>query len=114
MIEPFDDLFLSLSDQQKIVALAWLSHELTIHGRGFGLDLVGNDQIAAFKGLNELQHKISQDIGHLAQGTNRQGGEDILQTLRGTAAHYGLASHLRSSFAFLLRVAQQRREQPAS
>ena len=113
MIEPFDDLFLSLSDQQRIVALAWLSHELTIRGRAFALDFVGKQQIAAFKGLNELQHKISQNIGHLAEGTNRQSGEDILQTLRGTAAHYGLASHLRSSFAFLLRVAQRRGEQPA-
>jgi hypothetical protein len=101
MSEPFDDLFLSFSDQQKIVALAWLSHELTIHGRAFGLDFVGKEQIAAFTGLNELQHKISQNIGHLGQGTNCYTGEQVLQALRGTAAHYGLASHLRSSLSRL-------------
>jgi len=101
MIEPFDNLFLSSSDQQKIVLLAWLSHDLTIHGRAFGLDLAGQQQIAGFKGLNELQHKISQNIGHLGQGTNCYASEQVLQILRGKAAHYGLASHLRSSFSRL-------------
>jgi hypothetical protein len=65
MNEPFDDLFLSSSDQQKIVLLAWLSHDLTIHGRVFSLDLVGEEQVTAFRGLNEIQHHISQNIGHV-------------------------------------------------
>jgi hypothetical protein len=99
MSDPFDDLFLSLSDQQKIATLAWLSHDLTIHGRAFALDLVDKEQIAAFKGLNELQHKISQNIAHLAQRTNRYTGKELLQILRGTAAHHGLAAHLRSFFS---------------
>ena len=72
--------FVSSSDTQKIVQLAWLSHELTIYGRCDWLELTGQEQTASFKRLNELQHRIGQDIGHLAQGTNRLSAE-----------HYGLS-----------------------
>jgi hypothetical protein len=91
------ELFLSFSDQQKIVFLANLSHDLTIHGRCVWLDLTGDDQISALKGLNELQHQISQNISHLANGTNTYSGELVWRILHGTAAQYGLSAHLRSS-----------------
>jgi hypothetical protein len=42
------------------VFLGWLSHEPTIHGRGFALDLVGEKAIALFKGLNEAQNTPNQ------------------------------------------------------
>jgi hypothetical protein len=89
--------FLAFSDQQKIVFLADLSHHLTIHGRGVWLDLVGEEQTRAFKGLNELQHKISQNISHLAAGTNTYSGELVWTILLETAAQYGLSAHLRQS-----------------
>jgi hypothetical protein len=89
--------FSSSSDQHKIVLLAWLSHELTIHGRCFAMDLSGQKAIDAFKGLNELQHTISNDIGHLAKGTNRKSGEVILQCLEVIASQCGLSADLRWS-----------------
>ena len=95
---------LSSSDTQKIVFLGWLSHELTIYGRCYWLDLTGQEQTASFKGLNELQHKISQDIGHLAQGTNRFSAEQIWESLQQTAACYGLSGDLRQSLERLSSV----------
>jgi hypothetical protein len=97
MNDPSNNWFRSRSDPEKIAFLAWLSHDLTIHGRAFGLDLDGNQAVRAFRGLNELQHKISQNIGHLSEGTNRYGGELIWQILHETAANYGLSAHLQTS-----------------
>jgi hypothetical protein len=97
MNEPLERWFSSSSDQEKIVFLAQLSHDLTIHGRAFEMDYLGKEQIAAFKGLNELQHGIAQHIAHLAAGTNRRSGDDIWQSLHGKAAHYRLSAHLRQS-----------------
>jgi hypothetical protein len=97
MNESMKELFLSFSEQQKIVFLADLSHDLTIHGRVVWLDLEGDDQTCALKGLNELQHQISQNISHLANGTNTYSGELVWRILHGTAAQYGLSAHLRSS-----------------
>ena len=51
------EFFLALPNQQKMIFLARFLNDLTIHGRGFGLDLTGEIQIAAFKGLNELNIK---------------------------------------------------------
>lgn len=89
--------FCSCSDQQKISFLAWLSHDLTIHGRGFGLDHRGDVVVRAFKGLNELQHQISQNIGHLNDRTNEYDGDLIWRILYDTAARHGLSAHLQSS-----------------
>ena len=44
----------SLPDSDKLIFLAEVMGHLTIHGRAFGLDLSGEKQIRAFKGLNEL------------------------------------------------------------
>jgi hypothetical protein len=51
------EFFLALPNQQKMIFLARFLNDLTIHGRGFGLDLTCEIQIAAFKGLNELNIK---------------------------------------------------------
>ena len=103
-MERLKQRFVSSSDVQKIVFLARLSHSLTIHGRAFWLDLIGEEQTAAFKGLNELQHKISQDIGHLAEGTNCFPAQDIWESLQETAAHYRLSAHLQQSLVGLSSV----------
>jgi len=57
--------FCVCSNREKISFLAWPSHDMTMQGRGFGHYLEGDVAVRAFKGLNELQHQISQNIGHL-------------------------------------------------
>jgi hypothetical protein len=47
--------YLELSDGNKQIFLALVSNHLTIHGRFVGLEVHGEGQIQAFKGLNELQ-----------------------------------------------------------
>ena len=103
-LERLKQWLLSSSDIQRIVFLAWLSHELTIHGRGFWLDLTGKEQAAAFHGLNELQHTISQNIGHLARGTNHISAENLWKILEHTAANYGLSPHLQRSLESLSSI----------
>jgi hypothetical protein len=95
------EFFSALPDQIKIIFLARLSNDLTIDGRGFGLDLTGEIQIAAFKGLNELQHQISQHIAHLADGSNTYSSEALWEILQGTAANHRLAPHLTESLVGL-------------
>jgi hypothetical protein len=96
--------FLASTDMRKVSFLAWLSNQLTVHGRCFALDLRGEEQTKAFKGLNELQHKISQEIGHLADGTKAMSAEHVWEGLHGTAEHYGLSAVLRQSLEFLASV----------
>jgi len=55
--------YLGLQDTSKQIFLALVSNSLTVHGRECGLDLSGETQIEAFKGLNEFQHQLS---GHIA------------------------------------------------
>jgi hypothetical protein len=55
-IDELRSLYLVLPDSDKRIFLAFVSYQLTIHGRCFALDLKGVEQINAFKGLNELQH----------------------------------------------------------
>jgi hypothetical protein len=97
--EPFS-LYLSLNDQLKQVFLAILSSNLTIHGRSFGLDLTGEKQINAFKGLNELQHQISQHISAIGLGIQRYPDTVLCEILQEKAARYGLSAHLTKSLQF--------------
>jgi hypothetical protein len=101
MSQELSNWFSSCSDKEKIVFLAWLSHQLTIHGRSFGVGSEVREANRAFKGLNELQHTISQNIAHLAAGTNARTGEFVLEALDSKANHYGLAAHLRQSLQWL-------------
>jgi hypothetical protein len=89
--------YLSLTDSSKQIFLAFVSNDLTIHGRGFGLDLPVEQQSRAFKGLNELQHQISGHIAGLGLGRDRYPDDVLWQILAETAAAYGLANHLKSS-----------------
>ena len=102
--------FKSLPDQSQVAFLASLSHEITICGREFGLDLVGDNTIAAFKGLNELQHQISQHIGHLADGSQRYPDEVFLNILREKAKTYGPAAHLDRSVQHMVSRTVERSE----
>lgn len=108
MSELLKSWFLYCTDQEKLVLLACLSHELTIHGRAIGMDLVGSKQIQAFKGLNELQHQISQHVAHLGDGTNDRSGEQIFESLQGCTAHYRLSPCLKQSLDRLERIAKSR------
>ena len=68
---------MSLADEQKMVFLSMLSHDLTIHGRAFALDLDGQQLIDAFKRLNELQHQISSQIVGIGTGKEHYSDEAI-------------------------------------
>lgn len=91
------DWYLSLTDSSKQIFLAFVSHDLTIHGRGFGLDLTVEQQCRAFNGLNELQHQISSHIAALGLGRDRYPDDVLWQILVETAAAYGLTRHLNHS-----------------
>ena len=94
------DLYLGLPDRQKQIFLLIVSYELTIHGRSFGLDLVGEKQIQAFEGLNELQHQISQHVAGIAVGRDRYPDEAFWKILHETAESHGLSAHLTQSITF--------------
>ncbi len=94
------DWYLGLPDARKQIFLAIVSNHLTIHGRAFGLDLVGEIQIRAFKGLNELQHQISQHIAAIGLGRDRYPDSVLWQILQEKAAAYGLSGHLTKSIEF--------------
>lgn len=94
------DWYLALTDSDKQVFLALVSHHLTIHGRCFGLDLTGDEQIKAFEGLNEIQHKISSQIAGIGMMRARYPDELLLNILNEMAAAYGLLAHLKQSFTF--------------
>jgi hypothetical protein len=76
-----------LSEGKKQIFLAFVSHSLTVHGRAFGLDLAGEKQIAAFKGLNELHHQLSSQIARSAWAAR-----DILTTCFGVSSMKKLGS----------------------
>jgi hypothetical protein len=98
-----DDLrnwYLDLTDSDKLIFLALVSSDLTIHGRGFGLDLSEEQQNRAFKGLNELQHQISGHIVALGLGRDRYPEDVLWDVLAEKAAAYGLRAHLKKSLAF--------------
>jgi hypothetical protein len=91
------DLFLRLMDSDKQIYLAMLSHDLTIHGRAFTLDLSEQQQLMTFRGLNEIQHQISSHIAALGMGCDRYPDDVVWKILAETAAAHGLGTHLRSS-----------------
>jgi hypothetical protein len=94
------DWYVALTDSSKQIFLALVSSDLTIHGRGFGLYLSGEEQCRAFKGLNELQHQISGHIVGLGVGRDRYPDDVLWQILAEKAAAYGLSPHLKQSLDF--------------
>jgi hypothetical protein len=94
------DWYVSLSDSDKQTFLSFVSWQLTIHGRCFGLDLTGIEQINAFKGLNELQHQISSHMAAIGLRQNRYPDDVLWNILSEKAASYGILAHLKQSFDF--------------
>jgi len=88
------DWYLALSDRDKQIFLALLSHNLTIQGRAFGLSCMSEgQQNKAFKGLNELQHQISGHMAAIGVGRDRY-PDDVLWDvcLIKEAAAHGLSA----------------------
>jgi hypothetical protein len=99
----FDDIgtwYSSLSDSDKPIFLAEVMGYLTIHGRAFGVDLSGEKQIKAFKGLNELQHKISFHFAGIGLNNERYPDSVFIQVLRETASSLGMSAHLEQSLDY--------------
>ncbi len=92
--------YLALPDSDKQIFLSFVSYQLTIHGRGFALDLTGADQVNAFKGLNELQHHISQHVAAIGLKQDRYPDEILWNILSEKAASFGLLAHLKQSMDF--------------
>lgn len=91
------DWYLALTDSNKLIFLALVSFDLTIHGRAFGLELSREEQIRGFKGLNELQHQISGHIVALGLERDRYPDDVLWKILAEKAAAYGLQAHLKHS-----------------
>jgi hypothetical protein len=104
--------FLALSDSQKQIFLAFVSHELTIHGRYFGHFVTGEQQTRAFIGLNELQHQISSHVGALGQGCDRYPDDVLWKILEEKAASYGLSAYLKKSIEKARSVKFGKNSQP--
>jgi hypothetical protein len=94
------DWYLALTDPHKQVFLAIVSHQLTVHGRGFRLDLTAAEQIKAFEGLNEIQHQISSHIAGIGMICARYPDDVLWNILNEKAAFHGLLAHLKQSFDF--------------
>src|ERR1700744_6170881 len=96
----FTEWYLRLSESDKTTFLALVSGHLTIHGRAFGLDLIGEEQIRAFKSLNELQHLISFHIAAIGTKQDRYPDDVLVQVLFEKASSFGLSGHLVESLEF--------------
>jgi hypothetical protein len=92
--------YLNLLDSEKQICLSLISNQLTVHGRCFGLDLTGVDQIRAFKGLNELQHQLSGHVAAIGMKHDRYSDEVLWSILNEKATAYGLLAHLQQSLEF--------------
>jgi hypothetical protein len=92
------DWYLALSDSDKQIFLSMVSNQLTIHGRAFGFEPTGVEQIRAFQGLNELQHQVSGHIAAIGLGRDRYPDEVLWNILNEKAASDGLLAHLKQSF----------------
>ena len=92
--------YLALADADKQIFLCFVSHQLTVHGRAFGLDLTGAEQIRAFQGLNELQHQISGHVAAIGLKRDRYPDDVLWNILNEKAASYGLLAHLQQSLDY--------------
>lgn len=92
--------YLALAESDVQIFLSLVSHQLTVHGRAFALELTETQQIRAFRGLNELQHQISSQIASLGLNHDRYPDDVLWNILNEKAAAYGLLAHLKQSFDF--------------
>jgi hypothetical protein len=100
MNEQIKNWYLELPDDKKQIFLAFVSNSLTIHGRGFGLELSGEKQIAAFKGLNELQHQLSSHIAAIGMRSKRYPDDALWEILAEKAVHYNIDLALLNSLKY--------------
>ena len=96
-IHELKDWYLCLPDSDKVIFLALVSGDLTIHGRAIGLDLSGEKQLRSFNGLNELQHQISFHLAGIGMKADRYPDDVFLQILLEKACSFGLSAHLAQS-----------------
>ena len=89
--------YLALPDRDKQIFLAFLSNSLTIDARGFLLDKTGDDLIRGLRGLNELQHQISQHICSLGLSRERYPEEVLWNIFYDQADTHGIRSTLERS-----------------
>ncbi len=99
-IDELKSWYLALSDCDKQVFLCFVSNQLTVHGRAFGLDLTGEEQVKAFQGLNELQHQISGHVAAIGLKCDRYPDDVLWNILNEKAASYGLHAHLKQSLDY--------------
>jgi hypothetical protein len=95
-----ENWYIGVVDEDKVIFLALVMAQLTIHGRSFGLDLIAEQQTRAFVGLNELQHLISNHCAAIGMNRDRYPDVAFLEVIKEKAMHYGLAAHLAQSFDF--------------
>ena len=96
--------YLGLSDSKKQLFLGLVSSNLTIHGRSIGLELSGEQQIKAFRGLNELQHQISGHIVAIGLERDRYPDDVLWAIIEEKAPQYQVSPALEES----LQVARSR------
>lgn len=92
--------YLDLSDEKKQVFLALVANHLTIHGRSVGLEVPGEPEIQAFKGLNELQHQISSHIAAIGIARKRYPDDALWDILQEKATQYQVSPALEDSLQF--------------
>lgn len=80
--------------------LALVLGHLTIHGRAFGLHLIGEEQIRAFKRLNELQHLISLHFAGIGTKQDRYPDDVFVPILFEKASLFGQSGHLSQSLDY--------------
>ena len=94
------DWYLGLPDSDKLTFLVLVTGHLTIHGRASGLDLSGEAQTKAIKGLNELLHLISFHFEGIGRKQERYTDDLFLQALFEKASLHGLSTQLTESLDY--------------
>jgi hypothetical protein len=100
----FKHKFATLSDQKKIVLLAYLAHDLTVCVRGIFLDQSGDELLKSLRAFNELQHQISAHIGRLADGSEKYPDDVFTNILDEIATAGGIKSQFEWSAANAMRT----------
>jgi hypothetical protein len=100
MNDEIESWYLGLPEGKKQIFLAFVSHSLTVHGRAFGLDLAGEKQIAAFKGLNELHHQLSGQIAAIGLGHKRYPDDVFWNVLDKKTGYYDISLALANSLKY--------------
>jgi hypothetical protein len=96
---------LSLAERAK--ALTRVSYQLTIHARDYLLASAEQEKSAAARklmGINELQHKLTSQIGHYLEGEqNAVYPADVFsRILSETATQYGIRATLTTAMEYVM------------